>query len=101
MNDKEYLKAMVDSPQYNLDAMYAKIRAEYDALLLSVYDREDLIEIMYEHAKNGDAFMEMAHDISDNPFTEYFCFDPSCWGNGCDPIDTKEDLMNACLYGTV
>lgn len=64
MSDKEYLKAMVDSPTYDLHAMYAKISAEYDDLLFSVYDREDLIEIMYEHAKNGDVFMEMAHDIS-------------------------------------
>lgn len=101
MNDKEYLKAMVDSPQYNLDAMYARIRAEYDDLLTSVYDREDLIEIMYEHAKSGDTFGKMAQDISDNPYTEYFCFDWSCWGDGCTPIETKEDLMNACLYGAV
>lgn len=101
MNEETYLKEMVDSPSYDLDAMYARLVADNLVSLQCVYDRETLIDIMYEHAKNRDTFGKMAQDISDNPYTEYFCFDWSCWGDGCAPIETKEDLMDACLYGAV
>lgn len=92
---------MANDESLSIQDMLNKASELPDLYFDNVYDRDQLIDIMCEHARNRDTFLQMAIDISDNPFCDYFLFDWSCWGNGCTPIKTKDDLASVLLDGSL
>lgn len=99
-NDPEkQIRWMVDDDNCSMTDMYEK--AFEFSLGDTVYTREALIDIMYEHAKGGDTFSEMAKDLDENRDCDYFLFDWSCWGFGCTPIKNKQEMADALIYGVI
>lgn len=101
MNNEEYIRNLVDDTSIDLMDMYDKIQQNCDDMLSQIYRRNNLIDIMCGHAKEQDTFIAMAEDLEANRFADLFLFDWSCWGNGCTPIETKEELASACIDGCV
>ena len=96
-----YVQSLVSDDSVDLDEMYYKCLELEDVYDDSIYIRESLIDIMYEHAKAGHTFYAMARDLDDNSECNYFWFDWSCWGDGCTPIETKEELAQVLLDGSL
>ena len=101
MNNERYIRNLVDDPSVDLIDMYYQAINNCEGLYDNVYSRESLIEIMYGQAKEGHTFSQMAIDLDENSNTDYFLFDWSMWGDGCDPINTKEEMATALLEGCV
>ena len=101
MTTKEYINFCVEKDDIDLDEMYCRCLELEDVYVDSIYIRESLIDIMYDHAKQGHDFKQMAIDLSDNSYYNLFLFDWSCWGDGCTPIETKEELAEALLTGSL
>lgn len=96
-----YVQSLESNDNVDLDEMYNKCYELEGVYTESIYSREELIDIMYDHAKNGDTFFAMARDLDDNSGCDYFWFDWSCWGQGCTPIETKEELAQVLLDGSL
>lgn len=101
MTTEEYINFYVENDDIDLDEMYRKCLELEDVCDDSIYIRESLIDIMCEHAKAGRTFYAMARDLDDNSECNYFWFDWSCWGDGCTPIETKEELAQVLLDGSL
>lgn len=100
MTTEEYINFCVEKDDIDLDEMYYRCLSLED-VNDNIYNRESLIDIMCDHAKNGHDFKQMAIDLSDNSYCNLFLFDWSCWGDGCTPIETKEELAQALLTGSL
>lgn len=98
-NNKEYIESLVKDETVDILDMYNKCFYLDGVYTDNLYNRDSLIDIMCEHARNGDTFSQMAADLDDNSFCELFLFDYSCWGQGCTPIETKEELAQVLLDG--
>ena len=59
-----------------------------------------MLEIMYEHAKSGDTFYQLAIDLDGNDENDIYLFDYSICGKGCTIIDTKQELIDALFTGS-
>ena len=96
-----YIQSLVNNGNVDMCDMYNKCYGLDGVYTDCIYSKESLIDIMYEHAKNGDTFYAMARDIDDNSGCDFFLFDWSCWGQGCTPIETKEELAQVLLDGSL
>lgn len=101
MTTEEYINFCVENENMNLNDMYNNCYGLEGVYTEGIYSKEELIDIMYDHAKNGDTFFAMARDLDDNSGCDYFWFDWSCWGQGCTPIETKKELAQALLEGSL
>lgn len=102
MTDIEaYIQSLVNDDNVELYDMLNKCFNLEDVYIDNIYCKETLIDIMYEHAKNGDTFYAMAKDIDDNSYYDFFLFDPSFWGGGCTPIENKKELAQVLLEGSL
>lgn len=82
--------------------LYDMINELYDIISQdeNIYIHERMLEIMYEHAKNGDTFYQLAIDLDGNSENDIYLFDWSCWGNGCTIINTKQELIDVLFTGS-
>lgn len=82
--------------------LYDMINELYDIINEdeNIYTHERMLEIMYEHAKSGDTFYQLAIDLDRNDENDIYLFDWSCWGNGCAIIGTKQELIDALFTGS-
>ena len=82
--------------------LYDMINELYDIINEdeNIYTHERMLEIMYEHAKDGDTFYQLAIDLDGNDENDIYLFDYSMWGNGCTIIDTKQELINVLFTGS-
>lgn len=82
--------------------LYDMINELYDIINEdeNIYTHERMLEIMYEHAKSGDTFYQLAIDLDRNDENDIYLFDWSCWGNGCTIIGTKQELIDALFTGS-
>lgn len=82
--------------------LYDMINELYDIINEdeNIYTHERMLEIMYEHAKSGDTFYQLAIDLDGNDENDIYLFDWSCWGNGCTIIGTKQELIDALFTGS-
>ena len=82
--------------------LYDMINELYDIISEdeNIYTHERMLEIMYEHAKDGDTFYHLAIDLDGNNENDIYLFDYSMWGRGCTLIDTKQELINALFTGS-
>lgn len=82
--------------------LYDMINELYDIISEdeNIYTHESMLEIMYEHAKNGDTFYQLAIDLDGNSENDIYLFDYSMWGSGCTIISTKQELINLLFTGT-
>lgn len=101
MTTEEYINFCVENENINLNDMYNNCYGLENVCIDLIYGRKKLIDIMYEYAKAGEPFKQMAIDLSDNSGCDLFLFDWSCWGDGCTPIETKEELAQILLEGSL
>lgn len=82
--------------------LYDMINELYDIISEdeNIYTHERMLEIMYEHAKDGDTFYQLAIDLDGNNENDIYLFDYSMWGRGCTLIDTKQELIDALFTGS-
>ena len=82
--------------------LYDMINELYDIINEdeNIYTHERMLEIMYEHAKDGDTFYQLAIDLDGNSENDIYLFDWSMWGSGCTIIDTKQELIDALFTGS-
>lgn len=82
--------------------LYDMINELYDIINEdeNIYTHERMLEIMYEHAKAGDTFYQLAIDLDENSENDIYLFDYSMWSNGCTIIDTKQELIYALFTGS-
>lgn len=82
--------------------LYDMINELYDIISEdeNIYTHERMLEIMYEHAKSGDTFYQLAIDLDGNDENDIYLFDYSIWGKGCTIIDTKQELIDALFTGS-
>lgn len=82
--------------------LYDMINELYDIISEdeNIYTHEKMLEIMYEHAKSGDTFYQLAIDLEGNDENDIYLFDYSMWGKGCTIIDTKQELIDALFTGS-
>lgn len=82
--------------------LYDMINELYDIINEdeNIYTHERMLEIMYEHAKAGDTFYQLAIDLDENSENDIYLFDYSMWSNGCTIIDTKQELIDALFTGS-
>lgn len=82
--------------------LYDMINELYDIISEdeNIYTHEKMLEIMYEHAKSGDTFYQLAIDLDGNDENDIYLFDYSMWGSGCTIIDTKQELIDALFTGS-
>lgn len=66
----------------------------------NIYTHEKMLEIMYEHAKNGDTFYQLAIYLDGNSENNIYLFDYSMRGSGCTIINTKQKLINVLFTGS-
>lgn len=66
----------------------------------NIYTHEKMLEIMYEHAKNGDTFYQLAIYLDGNSENYIYLFDYSMRGSGCTIINTKQKLINVLFTGS-
>lgn len=82
--------------------LYDMINELYDIISEdeNIYTHEKMLEIMYEHAKSGDTFYQLAIDLDGNDENDIYLFDYSMWGSGCTIIGTKQELIDALFTGS-
>lgn len=82
--------------------LYDMINELYDIISEdeNIYTHEKMLEIMYEHAKSGDPFYQLAIDLDGNDENDIYLFDYSMWGSGCTIIGTKQELIDALFTGS-
>lgn len=82
--------------------LYDMINELYDIISEdeNIYTHERMLEIMYEHAKSGDTFYQLAIDLDGNDENDIYLFDYSMWGSGCTIIGTKQELIDALFTGS-
>ena len=67
----------------------------------NIYTHAELLKVMYNHATNGDSFLQLANDLDGNDKNNIYLFNKNYWDDGCKRIDTKEELINALFTGNV
>lgn len=92
-------KCFNDDDNYSLYDMIDKL-ADIISEDENLYTHERMLEIMYQHAKNGHTFSKLAIDLDGNSENDIYLFDYSMWGNGCTIIDTKQELINMLFTGS-
>lgn len=82
--------------------LYDMINELYDIISEdeNIYTHEKMLEIMYEHAKSGDTFYQLAIDLDGNDENDIYLFDYSMWCSGCTIIGTKQELIDALFTGS-
>lgn len=82
--------------------LYDMINELYDIISEdeNIYTHGKMLEIMYEHAKSGDTFYQLAIDLDGNDENDIYLFDYSMWGSGCTIIGTKQELIDALFTGS-
>lgn len=82
--------------------LYDMINELYDIISEdeNIYTHEKMLEIMYEHAKSGDTFYQLAIDLDGNDENDIYLFDYSMWVSGCTIIGTKQELIDALFTGS-
>lgn len=105
-NDKGFtldqLQRMEKCINDNNCTLYDMINELYDIINEdeNIYTHERMLEIMYEHAKAGDTFYQLAIDLDGNDENDIYLFDYSMWGSGCTIIGTKQELIDALFTGS-
>lgn len=105
-NDKDFtldqLQCMKKCLNDDNCTLYDMINELYDIISQdeNIYTHERMLEIMYEHAKDGDTFYQLAIDLDGNDENDIYLFDYSMWGRGCTLIDTKQGLIDALFTGS-
>lgn len=82
--------------------LYDMINELYDIINEdeNIYTHEKMLEIMYEYAKSGDTFYQLAIDLDGNDENDIYLFDYSMWDSGCTIIGTKQELIDALFTGS-
>lgn len=82
--------------------LYDMINELYDIISedKNIYTHEKMLEIMYEHAKNGDTFYQFAIYLDGNSENDIYLLDYSMKGSGCTIINTKQKLINVLFTGS-
>ncbi|WP_370747151.1 hypothetical protein [Faecalibacillus intestinalis] len=105
-NDKDFTLDQLQCMEKCLNddncTLYDMINELYDIISEdeNIYTHEKMLEIMYEHAKAGDTFYQLAIDLDGNDENDIYLFDYSMWGKGCTIIDTKQELIDALFTGS-
>lgn len=105
-NDKGFTLDQLQCMEKCLDddncTLYDMINELYDIISEdeNIYTHERMLEIMYEHAKSGDTFYQLAIDLDGNDENDIYLFDYSMWGSGCTIIGTKQELIDALFTGS-
>lgn len=92
-------KCLNDDDNYSLYDMIDKL-GDIISEDENLYTHERMLEIMYEHAKSGHTFSQLASDLDGNDENDIYLFDWSCWGKGCTIINTKQELIDALFTGS-
>ena len=102
MTTEEYINYCIKNEYMGLIDMYNNCLDLEGVYINSIYSYESLVEIMCDYARKREVgFSQMAIDLNDNTAFDLFLFDWSCWGNGCTPIETKEELAQILLEGSL
>lgn len=105
-NDKDFTLEQLQRMEKCLNndncTLYDMINELYDIISEdeNIYTHERMLEIMYEHAKDGDTFYQLAIDLDGNDENDIYLFDWSCWSDGCTIINTKQELIDVLFTGS-
>ena len=98
-NISRTLKRWVQNGNMTLDDMARKVfeRGWGEYRVLTYDELKEHILLMVEQ---GNYAAKLLQSLEENRRADYFCYDISCGSNfPADPIYSKQQLMNAVLYG--